>query len=156
MTIEGSTFVITGGARGIGAETARLAASRGANVVVTDVLAAEGEAVVAEIEAAGGAAYFVEADLTDDNAVEALMVAAADRFGGIDVLHNNAGIHEAMISSDYMFDNMSVDTFDRVLAVNLRAPFVYKQQQCYVVLVTLLIRDLTQGGCAGHARGFHS
>lgn len=124
MTIEGATFVITGGARGIGAETGRLAASRGARVVLSDVLAAEGEAVASEIKAAGGKAHFVETDLTDDAAVQALMQKAADRFGGIDVLHNNAGIHEAMITSDYMFDDMSVDTFDRVLAVNLRAPFV--------------------------------
>lgn len=124
MTIDGSTFVITGAARGIGAETARLAASRGARVVLSDVLMTEGEKVASEIEAAGGAAHFVEADLTDDAAVHALMDAAVDRFGGIDVLHNNVGIHEAMITPDYMFDDMSVETFDRVLAVNLRAPFV--------------------------------
>jgi NAD(P)-dependent dehydrogenase (short-subunit alcohol dehydrogenase family) len=127
MSIEGLTFVITGGARGIGAETARLAASRGARVVLSDVLAVEGEAVAAEITSAGGEALFFEADLTDDAAVTALMEAAAAEFGGIDVLHNNAGIHEAMISPDYMFEDMSVETFDRVLAVNLRAPFVCAQ-----------------------------
>lgn len=124
MTIEGMTFVITGGARGIGAETARLAAGKGAKVVVSDVLAPEGEAIAAEINSSGGEAIFVAADLTDDSAVVALMDAAAEQFGGIDVLHNNAGIHEAMISPDYMFEDMSVETFDRVLAVNLRAPFV--------------------------------
>jgi NAD(P)-dependent dehydrogenase (short-subunit alcohol dehydrogenase family) len=58
MTIEGTTFVITGGARGIGAETGRLAAGRGAQVVLSDVLVAEGQAVVDEIEAAGGQAHF--------------------------------------------------------------------------------------------------
>lgn len=124
MTLEGTTIVITGGARGIGAATGRMAAARGAQVVLSDVLAEEGEAVAAEIGDAGGEAIFVETDLTDDDAVTELMAAAADRFGGIDCLHNNAGIHEAMITPDYQFEDMSVDTFDRVLAVNLRAPFV--------------------------------
>ena len=124
MPIDGMTFVITGGARGIGADTGRLAADKGARVVLSDVLVDEGQAVAAEINAGGGDAIFVEADLTDDEAVARLMQTAADQYGGFDVLHNNAGIHEAMITSDFAFEDMSVDTFDRVMAVNLRAPFV--------------------------------
>ena len=124
MPIDGMTFVITGGARGIGADTGRLAASRGARIVLSDVLVDEGEAVAAEINADGGEAVFVEADLTDDDAVVRLMEAAADQYGGVDVLHNNAGIHEAMITPDFAFEDMSVETFDRVMAINLRAPFV--------------------------------
>ena len=69
MPIEGMTFVITGGARGIGADTGRLAASRGAKVVLSDVLVEEGEATAAEINDAGGDAIFVPADLADDQAV---------------------------------------------------------------------------------------
>jgi NAD(P)-dependent dehydrogenase (short-subunit alcohol dehydrogenase family) len=124
MPIDGMTFVITGGARGIGADTGRLAASRGARVVLSDVLVDEGEAVAAEINAAGGDALFLEADLTDDEAVLRLMDTAANHYGGFDVLHNNAGIHEAMITSNFAFEDMSLETFDRVIAVNLRAPFV--------------------------------
>jgi NAD(P)-dependent dehydrogenase (short-subunit alcohol dehydrogenase family) len=124
MPLDGTTFVITGGARGIGADTGRLAASRGARVVLSDVLVEDGEAVAAEINADGGDAIFVEADLTDDDAVVRLMETAANHYGGLDVLHNNAGIHEAMITPDFVFEDMSLDTFDRVMAVNLRAPFV--------------------------------
>ena len=124
MTIEGMTFVITGAARGIGAETARLAAERGANVVLSDLLVEAGQTVATEIESAGGRAVFVQADLTRDDDVERLMDAAVDTFGGIDVLHNNAGIHDAMLTSDLSFEELRIDVFDRVLAVNLRAPFV--------------------------------
>lgn len=124
MPIEGMTFVITGGARGIGADTGRLAASRGARVVLSDVLVDEGEATAAEINDSGGDAIFVPADLTDDAAVADLMRAAAEHYGGFDMLHNNAGVHEAMITPDFAFEDMTVETFDRVLAINLRAPFV--------------------------------
>lgn len=124
MSIDGSTFVITGGARGIGAATAVLASERGANVVVSDVLVNEGREIVDLITSAGGSAHFVETDLADDSAVHSLMAEAVGRFGGIDVLHNNAGVHEAMLSDDHRFEDLSVETFDRVLAINLRAPFV--------------------------------
>jgi NAD(P)-dependent dehydrogenase (short-subunit alcohol dehydrogenase family) len=128
MGIEAMTFVITGAARGIGAATARLAAARGANVVVSDVLVEQGEATAADINAAGGKAVFVPADVTDEAAVEHLMRASVDAFGGIDVVHNNAGIHEAMITSDFSFEAMSITTFDRVMAVNVRGAFLCAQK----------------------------
>lgn len=126
--LAGMTFVITGAARGIGAETARLAAGRGAAVVVSDVLTEAGEATAAEIRESGGRATFVAADVSVPDAVDHLMAAAAAAFGGIDVVHNNAGIHEAMIADDFAFESMSVDTFDRVLAVNLRGAFLCAQR----------------------------
>lgn len=124
MPIDGMTFVITGAARGIGAATARMAASRGANVVVSDVDAEGGEATAAGIRQAGGQARFVPCDVSDADAVAALMDEAASAFGGIDVLHNNAGIHEAMISEAFTFEDMSVETFDRVMSVNVRGSFL--------------------------------
>lgn len=128
MSIEGSTFVITGGARGIGAATAHLAAERGANVVVSDVLAEAGNETAAAIRAAGGRAIFVETDVSDETQVAQLMGRAVAEYGGIDVVHNNAGIHEAMITSAFSFEEMSVDTFERVMAVNVRGPFLCAQK----------------------------
>jgi NAD(P)-dependent dehydrogenase (short-subunit alcohol dehydrogenase family) len=128
MTIGGMTFVITGAARGIGAETARLAAELGANVVVSDILVDEGTETAASIRAAGGAATFERADVTDEASVTHLMTRAAETFGGIDVLHNNAGIHETMVSSEFTFETMSIDTFDRVMAVNVRGAVLCAQQ----------------------------
>lgn len=119
MGVEGLRFVITGGAVGIGAGTARLAASRGARVVVADMNDAPGQALVDEIRAAGGEAVYQHCDVTDEQQVKALMAAAGAAFGGIDVLHNNAGIHESMLSEQLSLETMSRDTFEKVIGVNL-------------------------------------
>jgi NAD(P)-dependent dehydrogenase (short-subunit alcohol dehydrogenase family) len=119
MSIQGLRFVITGGAAGIGAGTARLAASRGARVLISDLNDAQGEALVQEIIAAGGDAIFKHCDVTDEAQVEALMSTAAEAFGGIDVLHNNAGIHESMITDQLSLEKMSRGTFEKVMGVNV-------------------------------------
>lgn len=124
MSIEGLRFVITGGAKGIGAGTASLAASRGAKIVVSDLDDEAGESLVKEIKDAGGEAAYVHCDVTDEGQVKKLMEAAADTFGGIDVLHNNAGIHESMIGSEVHINTMSKDTFEKVISVNLVGPWM--------------------------------
>lgn len=124
MDIENKTFVITGSARGLGAAIAKLAASRGANVVLSDVLDKDGAETASEIMKDGGRAVFKHCDVTSLQECEALMDHAFEQFGSLDVLVNNAGIHEAMVSDRFVFEEMDVETFDRVLDVNLRGPFV--------------------------------
>ncbi|MBM3676297.1 MAG: SDR family oxidoreductase [Actinobacteria bacterium] len=124
MGVEGLRFVITGAAAGIGAATARLAASRGASVMLSDLDDTKGEAVAAEIRATGGAAAFTHCDVTDEAQVAALMRATAETFGGIDVLHNNAGIHETAVSGDVDLESMSLATFRKVLEVNAVGPWL--------------------------------
>lgn len=119
MGVKGLVIVITGGAVGIGAGTAKLAAERGARVVIADLNTEAGEALAEELRGAGGEAVFQHCDVTDDASVEALMAAAVQHFGGIDVLHNNAGIHESMVSSDLTLESMSRDTFEKVMGVNV-------------------------------------
>lgn len=119
MGVEGLRFVITGGAVGIGAGTARLAASRGARVVVSDMNDEPGEALVQEINDAGGDACYQHCDVTDEEQVKALMDVAAKTYGGIDILHNNAGIHESMVSQSLSLETMSRDTFEKVMGVNV-------------------------------------
>ena len=119
MGVESLRFVITGGAAGIGAGTARLAASRGAKVVVSDMNDEAGETLVAEIKAAGGEAVYQHCDVTDEAQVQALMSAAAEAFGGIDILHNNAGIHESMITENLSLEHMSRASFEQVMGVNV-------------------------------------
>jgi len=119
MSIEGMRFVITGSAVGIGAGTARLAASRGAKVVVSDMNDEDGQRLVDDIRADGGEAVYHHCDVTDEGQVEALMQAAADAFGGIDVLHNNAGVHESSLSKDLTLESMSRDTFEKVMNINV-------------------------------------
>lgn len=122
--LNGMTFVITGAAQGMGAATARLAASRGANVVVSDVDDDAGARTVAEITAAGGQACYRHCDVTDADQVQDLMRAADEAFGGIDVLHNNAGVHEAMLGVPLSIEEMPLDAWDRVIAINLRGPWL--------------------------------
>ena len=119
MGVAGLRFVITGAAVGIGAGTAKLAASRGARVVLADLNDERGEELAAEIRDAGGEAVYRHCDVTDEVQVKALMATAKDAFGGIDILHNNAGIHESQISTDLSLETMSRETFESVLGVNL-------------------------------------
>jgi len=124
VDIEGKTIVITGAARGIGAAIAKLAASRGANVVVADISQPDGEAVAQLIQKNGGRATFKHCDVTIEDQCLGLMDHAFDQFGSLDVLVNNAGIHEAMVSSQFSFEEMTTETFDRVMDVNLRGPYI--------------------------------
>ncbi|MFB6141494.1 MAG: SDR family NAD(P)-dependent oxidoreductase [Halosimplex sp.] len=86
------TAVVTGAGRGNGRQTAKLLADDGASVVVNDVEGDAAEEVAEEIRAEGGDAVGVEADVSDEAAVEAMFEAATEEFGTVDVLVNNAGI----------------------------------------------------------------
>lgn len=90
--LEGKTIVMTGAGRGIGAATARLAASYGARVVVNDRDAAEAEAVASAICEAGGTAVAHPADITDWAAARELVMRAVAEWGRLDGLFNNAGL----------------------------------------------------------------
>ena len=119
MSVEGLRFVITGSAVGIGAGTARLAASRGARVMVSDMNDEAGQQLVAEIQAVGGDAVYQHCDVTDESQVKELMRVADDAFGGIDILHNNAGVHESILSDKLSLETMSRTTFEKVMDINV-------------------------------------
>jgi 3-oxoacyl-[acyl-carrier protein] reductase len=116
--LDGKTAIITGGSQGIGRATALRFAEEGASVVVADVNEENGRATVAEIEDAGGEAVFVATDVTEMDDAEALVEAAVDAFGTVDVLVNNAGI-----TRDATLKKMSEEDFDRVVDVNLKGVF---------------------------------
>lgn len=94
MTIdfESETAIVTGAASGIGRATAERFAAEGANVVVSDVDADGGRETVERIESDGGTATFVETDVSDADAVEAMFAEAVDAYGSLDVAVNNAGV----------------------------------------------------------------
>ena len=109
--LGGKVAVITGAARGIGREAAVLFSAEGAAVCVADVIREQGEAAAAACRDA----FFHEVDVTDAESVDAMYAATVERYGGIDVLYNNAGI---MPADDASILQTEPEAWERVLAVN--------------------------------------
>ena len=124
MGVQGQKFVITGAADGMGAATARVAASRGAKACLADIDVENGNIVAESIRSAGGDAWFIPCDVTDDRALESLMHESADRMGGIDVLHNNAGVIDLIVGepASITVENLDRAVWNKVIAINLSAP----------------------------------
>jgi NAD(P)-dependent dehydrogenase (short-subunit alcohol dehydrogenase family) len=114
--LGGKVAVVTGAASGIGAETARRLAEEGSRVVVADLADEAGEAVAAEV---GG--RYVRVDVTAPDEVRALYATAADHFGRVDVLVNNAGISPP---DDGSILDTDLDAWQRVQEVNLTGVFL--------------------------------
>jgi NAD(P)-dependent dehydrogenase (short-subunit alcohol dehydrogenase family) len=107
--------LITGVANGCGRVLAEAFAAEGAKVVGCDVDAAGGRATAAAVETRGGALTFVEADVSDESAVEKLVATAVETYGGLDCAVNNAGTETTGLIAD-----STTDVFDRLVAVNLK------------------------------------
>jgi NAD(P)-dependent dehydrogenase (short-subunit alcohol dehydrogenase family) len=118
--LDGSVALVTGGAMGIGRAIAAGLAAGGARVVVVD--RSDPAAAVDAIEAAGGEALGVVADVTSESDLEAAVSAATGRFGGVDVLVNNAGIFASLRQGP--FDKISVDEWRTVMDVNVLGSFL--------------------------------
>lgn len=112
-TVRGTTVVITGATSGIGRETARAFARAGARVVIAGRREQRLAELEAEITARGGQALAVQTDVAEPAQVESLIERAAERFGSIDTLVNNAGVGIAA-----PFEEQSLDDFRRVMDVN--------------------------------------
>jgi NAD(P)-dependent dehydrogenase (short-subunit alcohol dehydrogenase family) len=118
VSLAGKTAIVTGSGQGLGLAYARELARQGASVVVNDVDAAAAEAAVATIIADGGAAVAVVAPVGSAETADALVAAAVEHFGRLDILVTNAGILR-----DTVLWKMSDDDFDKVIAVHLRGTF---------------------------------
>ncbi|WGS54002.1 glucose 1-dehydrogenase [Paraburkholderia sp. D15] len=118
--MTGKVSAITGGARGIGAQTARTLAAAGSAIAVLDVLSDAGEELVAEINGAGGKAAFWKMDVTQEDNVQRVFGEIAARFGRLDALVNNAGIEGVNLPTH----EMTLQQWQKVIDVNVNGVFL--------------------------------
>ena len=114
MKLAGRVAVITGGAMGIGAATARLLAAEGAAIVIGDPADEPARQLVAELAAAGRPAAYYHTDVRRPEEVDRLINGAVETFGGLDVLINNAGVALAKSTTD-----TTLEEWERVIGINL-------------------------------------
>lgn len=119
MRLKDKVALISGGARGIGAETARLMAQEGAKVVIGDVLEEEGRKVEGEIRNRGGECLFVKLDVTQGEQWHRAIQAAVSRFGKLNILVNNAGI-----LSTVGLEETTEEVWEEVMSVNVKGVFL--------------------------------
>jgi NAD(P)-dependent dehydrogenase (short-subunit alcohol dehydrogenase family) len=115
--LDGKVAVITGAAGGIGREATLLFSDEGARVCVADVADEHGEQTASEAREA----FFQKVDVTDPKSVEEMYRATAERYGGIDILYNNAGI---MPADDASILETEIDAWDRVQDVNTKGVYL--------------------------------
>lgn len=116
---EGKVALVTGGAFGMGAATAKLFAAEGAKVVICDLLEDEGKKRITEIETEGGTACFIRLDVTKEEDWEAAIKTVLTQYGALHVLVNNAGIS----GSGYQ-DQGDVKAWEELMSINATGPFL--------------------------------
>ena len=112
MQLDGKVCVVTGAGQGIGRATAIEMARQGARVVVSDVVDDLGNLTVELVRGLGGEAAYAHADVRSNDDVTALMEAAIGTFGRLDVLHNNAGVHESAFTAETLSDRLPEEIWD--------------------------------------------
>lgn len=117
--------IVTGGAGGIGKASVLSLAKHGAKVAVVELELASAQSVVDEVKAAGGEAVAIQADVSEETSVEAMVTGVFKAFGRIDILYNNAAaLGLDMQQTDGAVADMVVETWDKAMAVNVRGPML--------------------------------
>ena len=146
--VEGKIALVTGGARGIGRAAAELLAAEGAQVAVADVNLSGAEDVASGIEARGGKALALAADVSQPDQVGPMFDAVLKQWGRLDVLHNNAGIF-----AKTAVDEIEVDAWDRLMGVNLRGAFLVAQRALTIMKGQRGGRIVNMGSMGGQVGG---
>jgi NAD(P)-dependent dehydrogenase (short-subunit alcohol dehydrogenase family) len=156
MKLEGKVAIVTGAGQGIGEAAARRFAQEGAKVVVSDVNAETGEAVAASIRESGGEAQFVSCDVADRDSVVALMAAADGLWGRLDILHNNAGVHETNFTDKAQSHELDEEVWDRVVGINLKGTWMCSKYAAPLLARSgggAIVNAASIGGLVGYPMG---
>ena len=160
MRLKDKIAIVTGGAKGLGAELAKYLAGEGASVIIADRDIINGERVAMEIVKANGAkrAMFVYTDVTDEKSVKMLVNSVVCQYGGLDVLINNAGIIKAG-----SIEKTSKADFEKILSVNYTAYFICvqnsveimkKQREASPEYISDIIEINSKSGLCGSVKNF--
>ena len=117
--LDGKTAIVTGAAQGIGPACAEALAQAGANVVLTDILEEMGRETAEAIRSAGFKAEFLTQDVTDETRWQAVVAHTIERFGGLDVLVNNAGVEFV-----HFIPDLTLETWRKIQTVNTEGVFL--------------------------------
>jgi 3-oxoacyl-[acyl-carrier protein] reductase len=120
MSLAERVAIVTGGGKGIGKHYCKGLAAEGAAVVVAEIDAAAAESTAAELRAAGHRAMEAPTDVSDEASVNAMVARTLDTFGRVDILVNNAAIFASVGFTHAPHDQISVEEWDRMFAVNVR------------------------------------
>jgi len=151
MKLKGKSAIVTGAGAGMGKAIAMLFAAEGAKVAASDIDQQALDAVVAEIQSAGGTATGVLADVAKEADVRHLVDTTVKLYGSVDVLVNNAGIMDNFIPAG----EVSNEQWERVLGINLNGPFYASRAALQVMLKQgkgVIVNNASIGGLFG-ARG---
>jgi NAD(P)-dependent dehydrogenase (short-subunit alcohol dehydrogenase family) len=161
--LDGKTVLITGAGSGLGRESALLFAAEGANVVVTDLVPARVDRVVAEVRAAGGEAVGAKADVRQARDTIDAVALAVQTYGRLDVLMCSAGVPEEGFGT-LAFEDISVEGFTSMLATNLTGvflaaraavPVMKKQRRGTILAVSSMAGFVAYPGFPGYAAAKH-
>lgn len=148
MRLEGQVAIVTGGGGGIGKATCLAFAREGAEIVIPEVNIANAEAAAAEIQALGRKCKVIETDVSNGESVRTMVRQTLDAFGRIDILVNNAGIF-----SYTRIDACTEEEWDRMMAVNLKGPFLCSQAVMETMKAQRAGRIINLGSLAGQVGG---
>ena len=156
MRLEGKVAIVTGAGQGIGAAAARRMAEEGAKVVVSDVNETTAGAVAEEIRSAGGEAVVIRADVSELEDVKALMAGTEQAFGRLDILHNNAGVHETAFTDKAQSFELPEDVWDKVIGINLKGVWMCSKHAAPLLARSgggVIVNAASIGGIVGYPMG---